>query len=63
MSNHHQVLRNIADRRLWDNIEDPVEILKKLHECQVMSESRHTHLGLVVQRWNDIENHLIGLKN
>lgn len=63
MSNHHQVLRNIADHRLWDDIEDLLEILKKLHKCQVMSESSHAHLGLVVQRWHDIENHLRSLKN
>ncbi len=49
MSNHHQVPRNIADRRLWDDIEDLVEIVKKLHECQVLSESDHIRLGLVVQ--------------
>ncbi len=40
-----------------------LEILKNLHECQVMSESSHIHLGLGVQWWHDIENHLRDLKN
>lgn len=48
MSNHHQVLRNIADRRLWNDIKDLLEILKKLNKCQIMFESNHAHLGLVV---------------
>ena len=63
ISNYHQVPRNIADHRFWDDIEHLVKILKKLHECQVMSESNHTHLGLIVQRWNDIENHLRSIEN
>ncbi len=63
MSNNYQVLRNIADCRLRDNIEGLVKILKKLHECQVISKSSHTHLGLVVQWWHDIKNHLRDLKH
>ena len=63
MSNHPQVLRNIADRRLWDDIEDLKEILKKLHECQVISKFSQAHLGLVLQQWHDIENYLRDLKN
>ncbi len=63
MSNHHQVLRNIINCRLWDNIEDLVKILKKIHECQFTCESSHPHLGLVVQWWHHIENHLGGIKD
>lgn len=63
VSNHHKVLKNIADRRLWDDIEDLLEILRKIHECHIMSESSNAHLGLVIQRWYDIENHLKTLQN
>ena len=50
VSNHRKVLKNIGDRRLWDDIEDMLEILRKILECQIMSESSNAHLGLVVQR-------------
>lgn len=63
MLNHHQVLRNIANRRLWDNIEDLLEILKNLHKCQVMSEFSYAYLGLIVQQWYNIKNYLKSLKN
>ncbi len=38
-----------------------IEILKPLHDCQVMSESGDSHLGYVVQRWKTIELHLRAL--
>lgn len=63
VSNHRKVLKNIADRRLWDDIEELLEIWRKIHECQIMTESSNAHLGLVVQRWYDIENHLKTLRN
>lgn len=43
--NHCKVLQNIGDRRLWDNIEDLLEILRKVYKCQITSESSNAHLG------------------
>lgn len=48
VSNYRKVLQNIGDRRLWDDIEDLLEILKKIHECQIISESSNAHLRLVL---------------
>lgn len=48
MSNYYQVLRNIANYKLWDDIEDLLKIFKKLYKCQVMSESNHAYLSFVI---------------
>ena len=63
VSNHCKMFKNIADCRLWDDIEDLLEILKKIHECQIMSKSSDANLGFVVQRWYDIKNYLKILQN
>lgn len=63
VSNHRKIIQNIGDCRLWDNIEDLLEILRKIHECQIISELSNVHLELVLQKWYDIENHLKNLRN
>ena len=38
-----------------------IEILRPLHDCQVMSELGDTHLGYIVKRWKTIKLHLRSL--
>ena len=52
---HSKMMQNITDRSFWHDLEDRIEILKPLHDCQVMSESGDAHLGYVAQRWKTIE--------
>lgn len=36
-SNHHKVLQSISDQKLWGDIEDLLEILKKLKVISELS--------------------------
>lgn len=60
---HSKMMESITDRNFWHDLEDLIEILKPLHDCQVMSESGDAHLGYVVKRWKTIELHLQSLRN
>lgn len=59
--NHVRMMETIIDPNFWHDLEDMIEILKPLHDCQVMSESGDAHLGYVVKRWKTIEIHLCSL--
>lgn len=51
-------MQAITDRNFWHDLEDTIEILKRLHDCQVMCESGDAHLGYVVQRRKTIALYL-----
>lgn len=51
------------DREFWLDLEDLMEVIKPLHQNQLMSESGRAHLGYVLSRWKQIYQHLYGLSN
>lgn len=59
--NYARMMETIMDRNFWHDLEDMIEILKPLHDCQVMSESGDAHLGYVVKRWKTIEKFIYAL--
>lgn len=42
------MIQAIMDRNFWHNLEDMIEILKSLHDCQIMSKSGDAYLDYVV---------------
>ncbi len=37
--------------------------MDKIHEWSIMFDSSNSHLGLVIQRWCDIQNYFMTLQN
>ena len=60
---HSKMMESITDRNFWHNLKNLIEILRPLHDCQVMSKSGDAHLGYVVKRWKTIELYLQSLRN
>lgn len=56
-------MESLTNRNFWHDLEDLIEILKPLHDCQVMSKSGDAHLGYVVKRSKTIKLHLQSLRN
>lgn len=48
----------MMDRNFYYDLEDIIEILKPLHDCQIISKSRDTHLSYIVKRWKNIKFYL-----
>ena len=54
----HDAFEYICDNAFWAELEILHEILKPIDEKLKMSESSKSHLGHVMNRWNDIVDHL-----
>ena len=54
----HDAFEYICDNTFWAELEILREILKPIDEKLKMSESSKSHLGHVMNRWNDIVDHL-----
>lgn len=48
----------IRDSNFWQTISLVLRLISPIHEAQIMSESDHSSLMKVKQRWDDIQSHL-----
>jgi hAT family protein len=53
-----KVLKTLTDSSFWDSVLDLLDLLKPIHDVQVMSESSRGHVGHVRSQWMKIRDHL-----
>jgi len=52
------VISTLLSRPFWENLERLREVLEPITDCITMSESDKSHLGRVMDRWDQIHIHL-----
>jgi Protein of unknown function (DUF 659)/hAT family C-terminal dimerisation region len=54
-----KILDTIKDPLFWEDVDNLLDILRPIHEAQIMSESSNGNLSHVKERWDDIREYLL----